>query len=129
MSKTKTKVSDAEQNYNFQGGGKKLHKDKNEIKNSFKKSDKLVIHKEFEPLFKNSVIKLLSNIKHYTNSLECQLCHKEIQDTMNPNYFHLHTEDFKNFITFHFLCALKPNSIEQFQEIMGRYDYISHIDH
>lgn len=104
-----------------------MYKKTNEIKNSFEKSDKFVVHKEFEPLFKKSVIKLLSNIVHYTNSLECQLCHKKIH-TIAMNYFHLHTEDNKNFITFHFLCALKPNSVLKFQEIMNRFDYTSHID-
>lgn len=126
MSKIKIKIRCVEQIYNSPGGGKKLYKEKDKSKTSGLQTYKLVVHEEFEPMFKESVKKLFANINNYTNTLECQFCHKEIQDIMNSNYFHLHTEDSRNFITFHFLCALKPKSIEKFQDIMGRFDYISH---
>ena len=128
MSKIKTKIKGVKQIYNIQRGGKKLYKVKDINKTSGLQTYKLAVREEFEPMFKDCIKKLFSNIKNYTNTLECQLCHKEIQDIINSNYFHLHTEDNKNFITFHFLCALKPNSIEKFQDIMGRFDYISHRD-
>ncbi len=128
MNQIRTKIKGVEQIYNSQGGGKKMYKEKEKSKTSDKQTNKLVILKEFEPLLKDSVIKLFSDINNYTNTLECQICHKEIQDTMEMNYFHLHTEDNKNFITFHFLCALRPNSILKFQDIMDKFDYTSRID-
>jgi len=128
MSKIKTKVKGVGQIYNFQGGGQKSYKEKDESKTYENQTDKLVICKEFEPLFKKSVIRLFSDINNYTNTLECWLCQKEIQDTMAMNYFHLYTEDSSKFITFHFLCALKSNSILKFQDIMDKFDYIAHID-
>lgn len=128
MSKIKRKIGSVEQINNFGRGGKKLNKERNKIKNSDNQTNKLVIRREFEPFFKTSVLKLFSDITNYTNTLECQYCHKEIQDTMAMNYFHLYPEDNNNFITFHFLCALKPNLVLKFQDVMNRFDYTSRID-
>jgi len=128
MSKIKRKIGNVEQIYNFGVGGEKLYREKDNNANSDKQTYKLVIRREFRPLFKKSVQKLFSDITNYTNTLECQYCHKEIQDTMEMNYFHLYPENNNNFITFHFLCALKPNSVLKFQNVMDRFDYTSRID-
>lgn len=128
MSNIKIKMKDVEQFYIIGGRGKKLHKEVDKEKTSEKQINKLVISKEFELMFKESVIKLCSDINNYNNTLECQFCHKEIEDTMAMNYFHLHAEGQEKFITFHFLCALKPDSVLEFQDMMGKFDYRSHID-
>jgi len=128
MSKTKIKTSGVEQSYIFQeGGGKKLIEQKEKDKSLIKENKILVIQEEFSPMFKERVKEIFSHIKNYTNTLECQLCHKKIEDTMTPNYFHLYLEGQTIFITFHFLCALKQDIVLEFQEKMDKFDYISRI--
>ncbi|MFX0004069.1 MAG: hypothetical protein ACFE9J_11325 [Candidatus Hermodarchaeota archaeon] len=97
-------------------------------KNINKKTKRLVLQEEFRPMFIDSVKEILSDIKNYTNTLECKLCHKKIKDTMTPNYFQLRPIGQTQFITFHFLCALKPNVINEFQEKMGSFDYTVHTE-
>ncbi len=117
-----------EENYNFRGAEMKLYEENGKDKNLGRKNHKSVIYEKFKSMLKNATITLLSDIENYTNTLECQLCHEEIQDVTTPNYCHLYTEEREHFITFHYLCALKRNLAEEFQEIMGQIDYIYYID-
>ena len=86
------------------------------------------VHDKFKSLLRLETIKILSNIRNYDNSLECKICHKKILDTRKPNYFHLYTEDQAHFITFHFFCALKSNTVDEFLEIADNFDYTYHIN-
>lgn len=43
------------------------------------------------------------------------------------NYFHLYTEDGERFKTFHFICAFKPETTDDFNEIAGDFDYVFYI--
>ena len=128
MSKLKIKLKGVEQVFKLEGSEKELQMEMDKGKNSERQINKLVISKEFEPMFKKSVIKLFSDFNNYTITLECQFCHKQIEDTMAMNYFQLHAKNQKKFITFHFLCALKPDSVLEFQDIMNKFDYRSHIN-
>ena len=106
MSKFKTKSSGVERHILIQeGGGRNLEEEHNKI--TLKQNKILTIQEDFSLMFKDSVKEILSHIENYTCSLECQLCHKKIEDTMTPNYFHLYPEKQSIFIIFHFLCALK----------------------
>jgi len=128
MSKLKRKIISVEENYYFRGDEMKLYEERVKDTNMGRIDHKSVIYEKFKSTLKNATIKLLSDIKNYTNTLECRLCHEEIQDLTAPNHCHIYTEDREHFITFHFLCALKPDSVENFQEIMGQIDYIYYID-
>lgn len=103
-----------------------------ELKETFKyprySIDKSECYERFLSLLKKTTIELLSDVKNYTSSLECKICHKKIQDHRNIDHFHLYTEDREHYMTFHFKCALKPKTGEKFDEIAGNLDYIFYID-
>lgn len=100
--------------------------------NSNKNSGSIIrllnIHDKFKALLKKETIDILSDVNNYTDSLECKVCHNKILNTKIPNYFHLYTEDQAHFITFHFICALKPNSVDKFHEVADYFDYTYHIN-
>ena len=88
------------------------------------KTEKERVRERFKSLLKPETIEIISNIENYTNSLVCMICNQEISDTKNFNYFHLHAEDYKRYITFHFACALRTGTEDDFNEIIGEFDYI-----
>jgi len=79
---------------------------------------------KFKSLLKPETIEIIANIENYTNSLVCQICNQEILDTRDFNYFQLHAGDYKQYITFHFVCALNPGTADDFNEIAEEFDYI-----
>ena len=88
------------------------------------KTEKERVREKFKSLLRPETIEIISNIENYTNSLVCQICNQEILDTRKMNFFHLHAEDYKQYITFHFICALRPGTADDFNEIAGEFDYI-----
>ncbi len=88
------------------------------------KTEKERVREKFKSLLRSETIEIIANIENYTNSHVCQICNQEILDIRNFNYFHLHTEDYKRYLTFHFVCALRPGTADDFNEIAGEYDYI-----
>jgi len=82
------------------------------------------IRAKFKSLLKQETIRLLSNLSNYTKSLVCQICNQKIQNVKFLNHFHLYTEDKEQFITFHFTCAFKPGTADDFIEIAGVFDYV-----
>ncbi|MFX1574631.1 MAG: hypothetical protein ACFFB0_17980 [Promethearchaeota archaeon] len=100
----------------------------NFIENRSNVLQKASVHDKFKSLLKFETFKILLNIRNYDNSLECKMCHKKIMNTRKPNYFHLYTEDQAHFITFHFFCALKSNTADEFLEIADNFDYTYRIN-
>ncbi len=88
-------------------------------KRSFKES----IRARFKSLLKQETMRLLSDLKNYKKAQVCQICNQKIQDLTFMNYFNLYTEDREQFITFHFICAFKPGTTDDFNEIAGEFDY------
>lgn len=88
------------------------------------KTEKERVREKFESLLRSETIEIIANIENYTNSHVCQICNQEILYTTKMNYFHLHSEDYNQYITFHFACALRPGTTHNFNEIAGEFDYI-----
>ena len=78
-------------------------------------------------MLKPKTIQLLADLNNYQKSHICQIFNQKIQDLNVMNYFHLYTEDGKRFITFHFICAFKPGTPDDFHEIAGDFDYVIYI--
>ena len=93
-------------------------------KRAFKES----IQTRFKSLLKLETIKILSDLNNYQKSHVCQICNQKIKDLKVMNYFQMYTEDGESFITFHFFCAFKPGTTDDFNEIAGDFDYVFYID-
>jgi hypothetical protein len=83
---------------------------------------------KFKSLLEPETIELISDLRNYTSSIVCQICSQKIQDLRYINYFHLYTKDGERYITFHFSCAFKPGTADDFNEIAGDFNYIYKID-
>ena len=91
---------------------------------SEKRSFKERIRVKVKSLFKPETLRLLSDLNNYKKSDVCQICNQKIQDLKVVNYFHLYTEDGERYITFHFICAFKPGTSDDFNEVAGDFDYV-----
>lgn len=89
-----------------------------------KSRDKKFIREIFKSLLKPEAIEILSDINNYSNTLACQLCNEPIKKPSHSNYFHLYPLIEDRFVAFHFACALKPGTADQFNEIAGDFDYV-----
>jgi len=105
-----------------------LDEEKEEFKYPHGGNDKSICYERFLSLLKEETKELLSDIKNYTNSFKCSICHKRIEDTSKWDYIQLYTKDQENFIAFHLKCAFKRNKGEEFEEFLDNFDYIYYIN-
>lgn len=92
-----------------------------------KKGDRVNISK----LYKSDIWDLIRNPSNYrpvddhfkNGMLFCAWCGVRIDIPSVPNYFILWSKDNTRYICFHFQCALKKETEDDLNDLLGNFDY------